>query len=34
MTDEMKDRNRANLNLTFRVGDSIDTNEITFTVQG
>ena len=34
MTDEMKDRNRANLNIKFRVGDTIDTNEITFTVQG
>ena len=29
----MKDRHRANMKLTFRVGDSIDLNEVTFTVQ-
>jgi uncharacterized protein len=34
MTPEMKDRNTANLNIKFRVGETIDTNEITFTVQG
>jgi phage baseplate assembly protein W len=34
MTDEMKDRNRAGMNIKFRVGETIDTNEITFTVQG
>jgi len=34
MTDEMKDKNRADMKLTFRVGETIDTNEITFTVQG
>lgn len=34
MTDEMKDRNTANMNITFRVGETIETNEITFTVQG
>ena len=34
MSPDMKDRNTANMNITFRVGESIDTNEITFTVQG
>ena len=33
MSPEMKDRHRANLKLIFRVGDSIDLNEVTFTVQ-
>ena len=33
MSPEMKDRHRANMKLTFRVGDSIDLNEVTFTVQ-
>lgn len=34
MTDEMKDLNKANMNVKFTVGNDIDTNEITFTVQG
>ena len=34
MSPEMKDRNTANMRLTFRVADTIDTNEVTFTVQG
>ena len=34
MTDEMKDRNYANLNLTFRVGESIDSNQVSLVVQG
>lgn len=34
MSDEMKDRHTANMIITFRVGESIDTNQITFTVQG
>ena len=34
MTDEMKDRNRANLNLKFRVGDSIDLNQVSLSIQG
>jgi phage baseplate assembly protein W len=33
MSPEMKDRHRANLKLTFRVGDSLDLNQVTFTVQ-
>ena len=34
MTDEMKDRNQANMKLIFTVGNDIDTQEITFTIQG
>lgn len=34
MTDEMKDRNTANMNIQFTVGNQIDTQEITFTIQG
>ena len=34
MSPEMKDRNTANMRLTFRVANTIDTNEVTFTVQG
>ena len=34
MTDELKDKNQANLYLQFTVGNQIDLQEITFTVQG
>jgi phage baseplate assembly protein W len=34
MTDEMKDNNRADMSLRFTVGNDIDTQEITFTIQG
>lgn len=34
MTDEMKDRNQATMNIKFTVGNDIDLNELTFTVQG
>ena len=34
MSDEMKDRNTANISVKFRVGTNIDTQEITFTLQG
>lgn len=34
MTDEMKDRNRANMTIKFSVGNDISTQEITFTIQG
>ncbi len=34
MTDEMKDRHIANMNIQFTVGNQIDTQEITFTIQG
>lgn len=34
MTDEMKDTNTAEMSIRFSVGNSINTNEITFTVQG
>jgi uncharacterized protein len=34
MSDEMKDRHIANVNIQFTVGNEIDTQEITFTVQG
>jgi phage baseplate assembly protein W len=31
-TDELKDTNRINISLKFRIGDSINLNELTFTV--
>lgn len=31
-TNELKDANRVNISLTFRIGDSVDLNEVTFTV--
>lgn len=31
-TNELKDTNRVNITLTFRIGDSVDLNEVTFTV--
>ena len=34
MTDEMKDRNQANMKLIFTVGNTIETQQITFTIQG
>lgn len=34
MTDEMKDRNTANMKIEFTVGNQIELQEITFTVQG
>jgi len=34
MTNELKDKNQANLYLQFTVGNQIDLQEITFTVQG
>lgn len=34
MTDEMKDRNTAEMNIQFTVGNQIETQEITFTIQG
>ena len=34
MSDELKDQNRANMTVRFRVGTDINTNEITFTIQG
>jgi phage baseplate assembly protein W len=34
MTDEMKDRNTAELKLSFTVGNQIETQEVTFTVEG
>ena len=33
MTNEMKDMNRANMSIGFRVGNQIETQEITFTIQ-
>lgn len=30
--NELKDTNRVNISLTFRIGDSVDLNEVTFTV--
>lgn len=34
MSDELKDKNQVNLSLQFTVGNQIDLQEITFTVQG
>jgi phage baseplate assembly protein W len=34
MTDEMKDRNIANMSIQFNVGNQINTEEITFTIRG
>jgi phage baseplate assembly protein W len=34
MTDEMKDRNIANMSIQFTVGNQINTEEITFTIRG
>lgn len=34
MTDEMKDKNTAELKLSFTVGNQIETQEVTFTVEG
>lgn len=31
-TDELKDLNRVEVSITFRIGDSVDLNEVTFTV--
>ena len=33
-TDELKDRNRINVSLKFRVGNDVNLNELTFTAQG
>jgi phage baseplate assembly protein W len=34
MTDAMKDQHMANISIQFTVGDTIETQEITFTVRG
>lgn len=34
ITDELKDKNQVNLSLQFTVGNQIDLQEVTFTVQG
>lgn len=34
MSDEMRDRHIANMKIDFTVGDNIETQELTFTVQG
>ena len=34
MSDEMKDRNMVGLKLLFRVGSTLEPQELTFTVQG
>ena len=34
MSDEMKDNNRADISVKFTVGNDINTQEITFTIQG
>jgi phage baseplate assembly protein W len=31
-TDELKDTNRVNISIKFRIGDSVSLNEVTFTV--
>ncbi len=34
LTDEMKDRNQVGMNIKFSVGDNIETDNVTFTLQG
>lgn len=34
MTDEMKDRNYAQMSITFSVGNQIETDTVTFIIQG
>ena len=34
LTDEMKDRNQVGMNIKFTVGDNIETDNVTFTLQG
>jgi phage baseplate assembly protein W len=34
MTDEMKDRNLAEMNITFSVNNQIETDSVTFLIQG
>jgi phage baseplate assembly protein W len=33
-TNELRDNNRINVSIKFRVGNSVDLNEVTFTTQG
>lgn len=33
-TDELRDNNRINVSLKFRIGNNVDLNEVTFTAQG
>jgi hypothetical protein len=33
-SDTLRDNNRINVSLKFRIGDSTDLNEVTFTTQG
>jgi phage baseplate assembly protein W len=33
-TDELKDNNRLNVSIKFRIGDNVDLENVTFTVQG
>jgi len=33
-TNELRDNNRVNVSIKFRVGNSVDLNEVTFTAQG
>jgi len=33
-TNELRDNNRVNVSIKFRVGNSVDLNEVTFTTQG
>lgn len=34
LTDEMKDRNQVGMNIKFSIGDNIETDNVTFTLQG
>jgi len=34
LTDELRDRNQANLYVQFAIGDEVGLDEITFTIQG
>jgi uncharacterized protein len=33
-TDELRDNNKINVSLKFRIGNNVDLNEVTFTAQG
>ena len=34
LTDEMKDKNQVGMDIKFSVGDNVETDSVTFTIQG
>ena len=34
LTDEMKDKNQVGMNIQFSIGNNIETDNVTFTLQG